>query len=97
MVNRNQNRKHKIDTEGHEYQVLLGSETSLEISNLTSFLKLIRYVHKCLNYLTDFDYSFFVIDDRNNKLFKLDKNNNSIKLGKEELIVLQHILLIRKL
>ena len=37
----------------------------------------------CLNYLTEFGYSFFIVDDRNNKLIPLTKNNNTVKLGKE--------------
>ena len=85
MVNRNQKiGSIKIDTEGHEYQVLLGSENIIRNFKPDIIFEINKAcAQMCLNYLTDFDYSFFVIDDRNNKLFKLDKNNNSIKLGKE--------------
>ena len=85
MVNRNQKiGSIKIDTEGHEYQVLLGSENIIRNFKPDIIFEINKAcAQMCLNYLTDFDYSFFVIDDRKNKLFKLDKNNNSIKLGKE--------------
>ena len=85
MVNSNQKiGSIKIDTEGHEYQVLLGSENIIRNFKPDIIFEINKAcAQMCLNYLTDFDYSFFVIDDRNNKLFKLDKNNNSIKLGKE--------------
>ncbi len=74
----------KIDTEGHEYEVLLGSKNII-----TNFKPdIIFEINKacaqtCLNYLTDFDYSFFIIDDQNNKLIPLTKTNNSIKLSNE--------------
>ena len=74
----------KIDTEGHEYEVLLGSK-----SIITNFKPDIIFeinkacAQNCLNYLTEFGYSFFIIDDENNKLIPLTQANNSIKLGKE--------------
>ena len=74
----------KIDTEGHEYEVLLGSKNIITNFKPDIIFEINKAcVQNCLNYLTEFGYSFFIIDDENNKLIPLTQANNSIKLGKE--------------
>ena len=74
----------KIDTEGHEYEVLLGSENIIRNFKPDIIFEINKAcAQNCINYLTDFNYSFFLIDDRNNKLLTLNQINNSVKLGKE--------------
>ena len=74
----------KIDTEGHEFEVLLGSENIIKNFNPDIIFEINKAcAQNCLNYLTEFGYSFFIVDDRNNKLIPLTKNNNTVKLGKE--------------
>ena len=74
----------KIDTEGHEYEVLLGSENIITNFKPDIIFEINKAcAQNCLNFLTEFGYSFFIIDDENNKLISLTKTNNSVKLGKE--------------
>lgn len=74
----------KIDTEGHEFEVLLGSGNIIKNFNPDIIFEINKAcAQNCLNYLSEFGYSFFIVDDRNNKLIPLTKNNNTVKLGKE--------------
>ena len=74
----------KIDTEGHEYEVLLGSKNIIANFKPDIIFEINKKcAQNCLDYLTEFGYSFFIIDDVNNKLIPLTQTNNSVKLGKE--------------
>mgnify|MGYP001276488647 CR=1 FL=1 len=74
----------KIDTEGHEYEALLGSENIIRNFKPHIIFEINKAcAQNCINYLTEFGYSFFIIDDKKNKLIPLTKNNNTVKLDKE--------------
>ena len=74
----------KIDTEGHEYEVLIGSELIIKNYRPDIIFEINQAsAQNCLDYLINYGYSFFLIDDAQNKLCTLDQKNNKINLGKE--------------
>ena len=74
----------KIDTEGHEYEVLIGSELIIKNYRPDIIFEINQAsAQNCLDYLINCGYSFFLIDDVQNKLLTLDQKNNKINLGKE--------------
>ena len=74
----------KIDTEGHEYEVLLGSENIIKNFKPQIIFEINETAaQKCINFLTKYNYTFFMIDDLKNKLRPLNENNNKVKLRME--------------
>ena len=74
----------KIDTEGHEYEVLLGSENIIKNFKPQIIFEINEIAaQKCINFLTKYNYTFFIIDDLKNKLLPLNENNTKVKLGIE--------------
>lgn len=70
----------KIDTEGHEYQVIEGSKNII-IKNYPDIIFEIneQSFDKCVNFLKVFKYHFYFIDEINKKIEKIDKFQNSLK------------------
>ena len=74
----------KIDTEGHEYEVLLGSQNIIKNFRPNIIIEINKNsAQNCLNYLKEYGYKFYLIDDKKNKLISLNKEKNSIKLENE--------------
>ena len=74
----------KIDTEGHEYEVLLGSQNIIKNFRPNIIIEINKNsAQNCLNFLKEYGYKFYLIDDKKNKLISLNKEKNSIKLENE--------------
>ena len=74
----------KIDTEGHEFEVLIGSEIIIKNFRPDIIFEINKEsAQNCLDYLITYGYKFFLIDDTQNKLIPLNQNNSTINLGKE--------------
>ena len=75
----------KIDTEGHEYEVLQGSEKIIKKFRPKIIFEINEEsAQNCLDFLLKCDYEFYLIDDKGNKLSPLNEDNNySIKLDNE--------------
>ena len=73
----------KIDTEGHEFNVIMGSKNIIK-KEKPDFLFEINEssFDDCINFLKDFGYKIYFIDEDNQKLDKVEKF--SISLKKEE-------------
>tara|TARA_B100001248_G_scaffold245562_1_gene215497 strand:+ start:1081 stop:1944 length:864 start_codon:yes stop_codon:yes gene_type:complete len=73
----------KIDTEGHEYEVLHGGEKLIKAYSPDIIFEInLSSAKKSIEFLTDNKYEFFLIDDDKNKLIPM-KGINSIKLKEE--------------
>ena len=73
----------KIDTEGHEHEVLMGSENIIHSSKPEVIFELNAGAQNCINFLIKYGYYFFIIDDENNKLIPISKDKTKLKLRKE--------------
>ena len=64
----------KIDTEGHEYEVLEGGLKKIEI-NLPEIIFEIHEnsFNKSINLLKKFNYNFYYIDEEKNNFFQINK------------------------
>ena len=73
----------KIDTEGHEYEVLHGGEKIIKAYSPDIIFEInISSAKKSIEFLKENKYEFFLIDDDQNKLIPM-KGINSIELKKE--------------
>ena len=74
----------KIDTEGHEFEVLLGSENIIKNFKPGIIFEINETsAQNCINFLEKYNYKFFIIDDLKNKLRPINKNNSRVSLGTE--------------
>ena len=74
----------KIDTEGHEHEVLLGSENIIKKFSPHVIFEINKNcAQACLDFLGRFNYKFFLIDDKKNKLIQLNNSQNLIQLDNE--------------
>ena len=74
----------KIDTEGHELNVLIGSENIIKNSKPEVIFELnFLGAQECIDFLTRYGYEFFIIDDENNKLMPIGDDKTKIELRNE--------------
>ena len=74
----------KIDTEGHELNVLIGSENIIKNSKPEVIFELnFLGAQECIDFLTRYKFEFFIIDDENNKLMPIGEDKTKIELKKE--------------
>ena len=74
----------KIDTEGHEYEVLVGSRNIIQNSKPEIIFELnASGAQKCINFLINFGYDFYIINDEENKLIPINEEKVSFTLKKE--------------
>lgn len=74
----------KIDTEGHEYEVLQGSKNIIKKFRPKVIFEINEEsAQSCLDFLIEFDYEFYLIDDKKNKLRSLNEAKNLVKLDNE--------------
>ena len=70
----------KIDTEGHEYQVIEGSKNTIIKNNPDIIFEINEQsFDNCVNLLKFYKYNFYFIDEINKKIVKIDKFQNSLK------------------
>lgn len=83
-INVNQNITNiKIDTEGHEFQVLKGAENTINNHKPNIIFEINEgSFDRCVYFLNQFDYKYFFIDEENNKFVQVSKYMDS--LGREE-------------
>tara|TARA_B110000495_G_C22842028_1_gene491070 strand:+ start:56 stop:886 length:831 start_codon:yes stop_codon:yes gene_type:complete len=63
----------KIDTEGHEIEVLNGAQNSIKKDKPDIIFEINKNsFNKCLKLLKKFDYNFYFIDELKNELIKID-------------------------
>ncbi|MDC1054543.1 FkbM family methyltransferase [Alphaproteobacteria bacterium] len=70
----------KIDTEGHEYQVIEGAKNII-VKNSPDIIFEIneQSFDKCINFLKLYQYNFYFIDEINKNIAKVDKFHDSLK------------------
>ena len=70
----------KIDTEGHEYEVIEGSKNIITKNNPDIIFEINeKSFDKCVNFLKFYKYNFYFIDEINKKIVKVDKFQNPLK------------------
>ena len=63
----------KIDTEGNEFNVLMGAEKLITKDSPEIIFEInINSFEKCLNFLRKFDYTFYFLDEEKNKQEKIN-------------------------
>jgi len=70
----------KIDTEGHEYEVLLGSQNIIKKNKPDIILEINeKSFDLCFNLLNKLDYSFYKIDEKTKKLLPIKEYSSELK------------------
>lgn len=70
----------KIDTEGHEYEVIEGLKNTIIKNNPDIIFEINEQsFDKCVNFLKLYKYNFYFIDEINKKIVEVDKFQNSLK------------------
>jgi len=70
----------KIDTEGHEFQVLEGAKNYIERDKPDLIFEINeKSFNKCLELLSPYSYKYFFIDENNKKLTQVKSFNTSLK------------------
>ena len=69
----------KIDTEGHEYQVIEGSKKIINKDNPDIIFEINEQsFDMCINFLKQYKYHFYFLDEINKKFEKVDKFQNNL-------------------
>lgn len=69
----------KIDTEGHEYQVMEGSIKIINKDNPDIIFEINEQsFDMCLNFLKQYKYNFYFLDETKKKIKKVDKFHNNL-------------------
>ena len=69
----------KIDTEGHEYQVIEGSKKIITKDNPDIIFEINHQsFDMCINFLKEYKYKFYFIDEINKRIEKVDKFQNNL-------------------
>ena len=70
----------KIDTEGHEFEVLEGAKILIDKFLPDIIFEINEKVfNKCINMLENFGYKFYFIDEKEKKIIEISKFNESLK------------------
>ncbi len=69
----------KIDTEGHEFQVIQGSKQIIIKNNPDIIFEINQQsFDMCINFLKEYKYKFYFIDEINKKIEKVDKFQSTL-------------------